>query len=82
MTDQEVLWQHRLVWVVGILSGSGRLHYRLREFVGRGGVVERESKNGQLLVRFSKNVLRCVPAGCVAEYGTVTRAKPAGRKHR
>ena len=80
MTYQEVLWQHKLVWVVGILSRKGKLHYRLREFVGRGGVVERESKNGQLLVRFSKNVLRCVPAGCVVQYGTVSRAKLNGHK--
>jgi len=70
MTYQEVLWQGKLVWVTGILSRSGRLHRALKPYVGRGGVVLRESKNGQLLVQFGLQT-RCVPAGCVAEYGTV-----------
>lgn len=70
MTYQEVLWQGKLVWVTGILSRRGRLHRALRPYVGRGGVVLRESKNGQLLVQFHKQT-RCVPASCVAEYGTV-----------
>jgi hypothetical protein len=43
--------------------------------VGRGGKVLGESKNGRLLVQF-KGHTRCIPAGCVAEYGTV---KAAGR---
>lgn len=74
MTYQEVLWQDRLVWVVGILSRSGRMHYNLRKYVGRGGRVIRESKNGQLLVEFGRGHQRSIPAGCLAEYGLVHRA--------
>ena len=70
MTHQEVLWQGKLVWVTGILSKNNRMHRALRPYVGRGGFVLRESKNGQLLVQFGKQT-RCIPAGCVTEYGTV-----------
>lgn len=73
MTNQEVLWKGKTVWVVGILSRSGRLHYGLRKYVGRGGLVVGESKNNQLLIQFG-NHTRAIPAGCVAEYGTVHRA--------
>lgn len=73
MTNQEVLWKGKTVWVVGILSRSGRLHYSLRKYVGRGGLVVGESKNNQLLIQFG-NHTRAIPAGCVAEYGTVHRA--------
>jgi len=74
MTYQEVLWQGKLIWVVGILSKSGRMHQNLRKYVGRGGRVLGDSKNGQLLVQF-KGHTRCIPAGCVAEYTTVKIAK-------
>lgn len=73
MTYQEVLYKGKLVWVVGILSKSGKMHYDLRKYVGRGGKVLGESKNNQLLVRF-KNHTRCIPAGCIAIYGDVKRA--------
>jgi hypothetical protein len=73
MTNQEVLWKGKTVWIVGILSRSGRLHYGLRKYVGRGGLVVGESKNNQLLIQFG-NHTRAIPAGCVAEYGTVHRA--------
>ena len=73
MTYQEVLWQGKYVWVVGILSKSGRIHRDLRQYVGRGGKVLGESKNGRLLVQF-KGHTRGIPAGCVAEYGTVKTA--------
>ena len=69
MTYQEVLWKGKYVWIVGIQSRSGRMHMRLRKYVGRGGMVVGESKNGQLLIRF-KNHTRCIPAGCVVEYGS------------
>lgn len=74
MTYQEVLWQGKYVWVTGILSKSNKMHYDLRKYVGRGGVVVKESKNNQLLVKFA-NHTRCIPAGCVAEYGTVSIVK-------
>jgi hypothetical protein len=70
MTYQEVLWRNKYVWVTGILSKSGRIHMQLRKYVGKGGMVIGESKNGQLLVRFSKHT-RAIPAGCVTEYGTL-----------
>jgi hypothetical protein len=70
MTYQEVLWQGKFVWVVGILSRSGRMHRDLRQYVGRGGLVLGESKNGRLLIQF-KGHTRGIPAGCVVEYGTV-----------
>jgi hypothetical protein len=44
--------------------------------VGRGGKVLGESKNGRLLVQF-KGHTRGIPAGCVAEYGTVKTAGTA-----
>lgn len=70
MTYQEVLWQGKYVWITGILSKSGRLHMYLRKYVGKGGFVVGESKNGRLLIRFSDHT-RAIPAGCVTEYGTV-----------
>ena len=70
MTHQEVLWKNKFVWVVGILSNSGRMHRDICNYVGRGGYCLGESKNGQLLVQF-KGHIRCIPAGCVVEYGTV-----------
>ena len=74
MTYQEVLWKNKYVWVTGILSKSGRIHMPLRNYVGRGGMVIGESKNGQLLVRFYDHT-RAIPAGCVREYGTVKVAR-------
>lgn len=73
MTYQEVLWKGKLVLVTGILSKSGRLHYAYRKYVGRGGLVLGEAKNGMLLIQFG-NHTRAIPAGCVAKYGTVRRA--------
>lgn len=73
MTLQEILWENKLVTVVSILSKSGKLHYSLRKFIGLTGQVQGEAKNGMLLVKFSKQT-RCIPAGCVVEYGTAHRA--------
>lgn len=75
MTYQEVLWQGKLIWVTGVVSRGGRAHRYVRKFVGRGGVVEREAKNGMLLVRFGKNTYRAIPAGCVTLYSEVKWAK-------
>lgn len=71
MTYQEVLWQGKYVWVAGILSKSGKLHRTLKKYVGRGGMVVGEAKNGMLLVQF-KNHTRSIPAGCLVEYTTRT----------
>jgi hypothetical protein len=70
VTYQEAIWKGKYVWITGILSKSGRVHMRLRKYVGQGGQVVGESKGGQLLVRFH-NHTRAIPAGCVTEYGTV-----------
>ena len=73
MTYQEVLWQGKVVWVTGILSKSGRLHRVYRKYVGLGGHVVGEAKNGMLLIEFG-NHKRAIPAGCVAECVTVRNA--------
>lgn len=74
MTYQEALWKDKYVWVVGMLSKSGKLHRYVQKYVGRGGVVLKESKNGMLLVRF-KTHTRAIPAGCLTVYGSVKIAK-------
>ena len=68
MTYQEVLWQDKLVWVTGIVSKSGKCHRYVRKYVGRGGVVLREAKNGMLQVQFKRNQVRNIPAGCLTLY--------------
>lgn len=74
MTYQEVLWQGKLVWVTGILSKSGKIHRYVRLYVGRGGMVKRESKNGMLLVSFGNNRVRAIPAGCLTLYNETSHA--------
>ena len=74
MTHQEVLWKGKMVWVVSIMSKSGRLHRHLRKYIGLGGIVLGESKNGQLLVQFNRHS-RSIPSGCVVEYGTVSTVR-------
>lgn len=73
MTYQEALWKGKYVWVVSILSKSGKMHYTYRKYIGKGGFVLGEAKNNMLLVKF-KNHTRAIPAGCLAEYGTVHRS--------
>ena len=75
MTYQEVLWQGHLVWVTGMISKSGKAHRYVRKFIGRGGVVKGEAKNGMLLIDFGKNKKRAIPAGCVTLYTEVEWAK-------
>ena len=70
MTHQEVLWQDKIVWVVSLLSKSGKIHRYVKPYIGRGGRVLGSSKNGMLLIEFSKGDVRAIPAGCVVEYGT------------
>lgn len=79
MTFQEVLWQNTYVVVTGLLSKSGKYHRYVKPFVGRGGWVSREAKNGMLLVGFSQLVYnkdgklvaklekRAIPAGCLTK---------------
>ena len=65
MTPQEIIWKSKTVLIVGIVSKSGKIHYNLRKYVGRFGSVEREAKNGMLLVRFRSGHTRSIPAGCL-----------------
>jgi hypothetical protein len=78
MTYQEAIWKGKYVWITGILSKSGRLHRTYRKYVGRGGMVLGEAKNGMLLIQF-KGHTRAIPAGCVTEYGTVKSVKTRGK---
>ena len=82
MTYQEVLWKDKYVWVVSLMSKSGKMHRYVRTYVGRGGKVVGEAKNGMLLIEF-KNHTRCIPAGCVVEYGVqqITNLKQGGHKN-
>lgn len=73
MTYQEVLWKDKYVWVVSLMSRSGKMHRYVRKYVGRGGQVIGESKNNMLLIQF-KNHTRAIPAGCVVDYN-VPRSK-------
>ncbi len=67
MTYQEALWQGRYVWVVSLMSRRGKMHRYVRPYVGRGGRVLGEAKNGMLLIEF-KTHTRAIPAGCVVDY--------------
>lgn len=67
MTYQEALWKDKMVWVVSLMSKSGKMHRYVRKYVGRGGKVVGEAKNNMLLIQF-KNHKRAIPAGCVADY--------------
>ena len=83
MTFQEVLWQGKIVWVTGILSKSGKIHRKYIDWVGRGGVVIGEAKNGMLLIRFTRSKgceKFAIPAGCVSEYTAIKHARtPTGK---
>jgi hypothetical protein len=76
MTYQEVLWAGKKVWVVGILSKSGKLHRVYRKYVGKQGVVLKEAKNNMLLVKFENKFrithTRAIPAGCLSLCDDVT----------
>lgn len=68
MTYLECLWEGKSVLVVSILSKNGRIHTRIKPWIGRSGMVIGESKNNQLLVRFrlgKKTVHVSIPPGCV-----------------
>ena len=72
MTYQEALWQGKYVWIVSLMSKSGKMHRYVRKYVGRGGLVLGEAKNGMLLIQFKNHHgiarTRCIPAGCVVDY--------------
>ena len=71
MTYQEVLWKDKYICVVSIMTKNKRIHSYLKQYVGRGGYVVGEAKNGMLLVEFgfgSKRHLRCIPSSCGIRY--------------
>ena len=72
MTHQETIWQGRYIWVVSIMSKSGKIHRYVRKYVGRSGEVLGEAKNGMLLIQFKNQHgaehIRSIPAGCVVDY--------------
>lgn len=83
MTHQETIWINKYVWVTGIVSKSGKAHRYVAEYVGRGGLVEREAKNGMLQVRFTRNGshVRNIPAGCLTIYTETQWSRRSGPWH-
>lgn len=75
MTYQETVWQGRLVWITGLRSKNGKLHRYVAEFVGLGGLVTKEAKNGMLLVLFSNGTTIAIPAGCLTAYSEAKWSK-------
>lgn len=78
MTYQETLWQGKYVWIVSLMSKSGKMHRYVRKYVGRAGLVIGEAKNGMLLIRFKNSYgsthTRAIPAGCVVDDGSVSES--------
>jgi hypothetical protein len=79
MTFQEVIWQGKTVLVLSMMSNRGKIHYYVKKYIGLKGVVEREAKNGMLLVRFDEFHARAIPAGCVIVDGSAPVAKKSRR---
>lgn len=72
MTYQETIWKDKIVWVVSMLSKNNRIHRYLRKYVGQGGYVLGEAKDGMLRIEFGsarRRHVRCVPSSCIVEYG-------------
>jgi hypothetical protein len=71
MTHQETIWKGKTVMPVSIKSKSGGLHHYVKRYIGITGIVQKESKNGMLLVWFMGNTkyapYRVIPAGCLIE---------------
>lgn len=75
ITYQECLYKDKIVWVVSLLSRSGKIHRWVKPYIGIGGVVVGEAKNGMLLVKFSHGEAVAIPAGCLALYDQHKHAK-------
>ena len=78
MTPQEIKWKDKIVVVTGIKSNNGVLHRYVAKYIGRGGIVERQAKNGMLLVYFKnskKAKHRAIPAGCLTAYSDAKWSK-------
>lgn len=73
MTNLEKIWADKHVFVYSMMSKSGKIHSYVRRWIGRIGVVVRESKNNQLLVKFGisqyKRKYIAIPPGCLKQLG-------------
>lgn len=74
MTPQEIKFEGKFVWVTGILSKSGKMHRFVKDYIGRGGMVLGEAKNGMMLVQFKRKHVRAIPAGCLTLYHAAQNA--------
>ncbi len=75
-TYQECLFAGKEVIVVSMVSKGNRIHSFVKPYVGHVGIVEREAKNGMLLVKFTYSWChydhyRAIPSGCVKILETV-----------
>lgn len=88
MTHLETIWQDKHVIVYSMMSKSGKLHAHVRRWIGRIGIVMRESKNNQLIVKFGispyKKKYIAIPPGCLKQLGdedfTIVLPKNKGTK--
>lgn len=69
MTHQEVLYLGKTVLVYSLKSKSQKMHFYVKKYIGKQGVVIGEAKNGMLQIKF-KTHTRNIPAGCVEIVGT------------
>ena len=75
-TYQECLFAGKEVIVVSTVSKGNRIHSFVKPYIGFLGIVEREAKNGMLLIKFRYSWChydhyRAIPAGCVRIFETV-----------
>ena len=73
MTYLECIWKDKVVLIVSLLSKNGKVHSRIKPWIGRTGIVVKESKNNQLLVRIRLNkriAYISIPPGCVIDLET------------
>ena len=73
MTHLETIWHNKHVFVYSMMSKSGKIHSHVKKWVGKIGIVMRESKNNQLLIKFNisthKRKYISIPPGCVKLLG-------------
>lgn len=68
MTYQECICQGKMVICHSIISKSGKPHPYVMKYVGRTGVVSRESKNNMLMIKFNMSqhiIKRILIPACV-----------------
>lgn len=73
MTYLECIWKDKSIMIVSLMSKNGKIHSRIKPWIGRVGIVVKESKNNQLLTRIrlsEKIVYISIPPGCVIDLET------------